>query len=342
MRRPRIARVPRAPRIRSPAPRPGRAPHLAPGPDPPRTPAVPAAAGTATRSWLPAPSGYVVVLRAGHAGTACANAAALPLVGSGGTTYSADFTEAAGLTPGDTVRVAGVKVGQGHRGLRWTGAQGQGLLRGRPHLDRQRQHRRHRHQHAARALATSTSPSTRSSDANRRTRPSAYPATAPPPRTTSLQGVQRSRPDLRRDRHPAARGELPGHLSTPSRTPRTRCAQRLHRPVVAVAVRSPAATLELADLLAGQQASSPRRWPTRTPSFQTLISDGNLLLGEGSSSGRVPRSTRCSIGTSSNSASLQLTGLVAGHRPAARPDAGPRCPGWSRRTAQANRRTAWT
>ncbi|WP_306325923.1 MCE family protein [Streptomyces venezuelae] len=39
------------------------------------------------------------------------NVERLPLVG-GGTTYSADFTEAAGLDAGDEVRVAGVKVGE--------------------------------------------------------------------------------------------------------------------------------------------------------------------------------------------------------------------------------------
>ncbi|SEF57753.1 phospholipid/cholesterol/gamma-HCH transport system substrate-binding protein [Actinacidiphila yanglinensis] len=39
------------------------------------------------------------------------NADALPLIG-GGTTYSADFTEAAGLKNGNEVRVAGVKVGK--------------------------------------------------------------------------------------------------------------------------------------------------------------------------------------------------------------------------------------
>ncbi|MEU4082245.1 ABC transporter substrate-binding protein [Streptomyces venezuelae] len=39
------------------------------------------------------------------------NVERLPLVG-GGTTYSADFTEAAGLDTGDEVRVAGVKVGE--------------------------------------------------------------------------------------------------------------------------------------------------------------------------------------------------------------------------------------
>lgn len=35
----------------------------------------------------------------------------LPFIG-GGTTYSADFTESAGLSEGDEVRVAGVKVGE--------------------------------------------------------------------------------------------------------------------------------------------------------------------------------------------------------------------------------------
>lgn len=40
-----------------------------------------------------------------------ANADNLPVIGAG-TTYTADFTEAAGLKPGDEVRVAGVKVGK--------------------------------------------------------------------------------------------------------------------------------------------------------------------------------------------------------------------------------------
>lgn len=39
------------------------------------------------------------------------NVQALPFIGSG-TTYSADFTEAAGLKDGDEVRIAGVKVGE--------------------------------------------------------------------------------------------------------------------------------------------------------------------------------------------------------------------------------------
>jgi virulence factor Mce-like protein len=39
------------------------------------------------------------------------NADSLPLIG-GGTTYSAAFSEAGGLKPGDEVRIAGVKVGQ--------------------------------------------------------------------------------------------------------------------------------------------------------------------------------------------------------------------------------------
>ncbi|GAA2311823.1 MCE family protein [Streptomyces kunmingensis] len=44
-------------------------------------------------------------------GLAAVNANSLPVVG-GGTAYTADFTEAAGLGDGDEVRVAGVKVGE--------------------------------------------------------------------------------------------------------------------------------------------------------------------------------------------------------------------------------------
>jgi phospholipid/cholesterol/gamma-HCH transport system substrate-binding protein len=44
-------------------------------------------------------------------GLAAYRADALPVIG-GGTTYTADFSESAGLQPGDEVRVAGVKVGK--------------------------------------------------------------------------------------------------------------------------------------------------------------------------------------------------------------------------------------
>ncbi|MGI5324171.1 MCE family protein [Actinomadura nitritigenes] len=54
------------------------------------------------------------------AGLAAFNARDLPLIG-GGTTYRADFGEAAGLRPGNEVRVAGVKVGE-VTGVRLAGA----------------------------------------------------------------------------------------------------------------------------------------------------------------------------------------------------------------------------
>ncbi|MFI0236415.1 MCE family protein [Streptomyces sp. NPDC016845] len=44
-------------------------------------------------------------------GLAAVNATSLPVIG-GGTGYTADFTEAAGLDDGDEVRIAGVKVGE--------------------------------------------------------------------------------------------------------------------------------------------------------------------------------------------------------------------------------------
>ena len=49
-------------------------------------------------------------------GVAAYNADSLPFIG-GGTTYSADFSESAGLRDGDEVRIAGVKVGEVNGGL---------------------------------------------------------------------------------------------------------------------------------------------------------------------------------------------------------------------------------
>jgi phospholipid/cholesterol/gamma-HCH transport system substrate-binding protein len=63
------------------------------------------------RERNPVVVGAVGLLVLALAGLAAYNAQALPLIG-GGTTYSASFTEAAGLKPGNEVRVAGVKVGK--------------------------------------------------------------------------------------------------------------------------------------------------------------------------------------------------------------------------------------
>ncbi|MEV6783978.1 MCE family protein [Streptomyces sp. NPDC051098] len=63
------------------------------------------------RERNPVAVGLVGLLVLALLGFAAFRADSLPLVG-GGTTYTAEFTEAAGLTDGDEVRIAGVKVGE--------------------------------------------------------------------------------------------------------------------------------------------------------------------------------------------------------------------------------------
>ena len=64
------------------------------------------------RQRNPVTVGLVGVVACALVSFAAYDADALPLVGSGGTHYSAYFSEAAGLQTGDDVSVAGVKVGQ--------------------------------------------------------------------------------------------------------------------------------------------------------------------------------------------------------------------------------------
>lgn len=59
----------------------------------------------------PVPIGVTGILVLGLAFTVAMFSDDLPIIG-GGTTYSAEFTESAGLTPDDEVRIAGVKVGE--------------------------------------------------------------------------------------------------------------------------------------------------------------------------------------------------------------------------------------
>lgn len=95
--RPRLPRLPRPPRIlpvRRPRVRIRLLPRLIPFRD--RNPVVIGAAGLTTLTLLT---------------FAAFNADSLPLIG-GGRTYSAAFSEAGGLKPGDEVRIAGVKVGK--------------------------------------------------------------------------------------------------------------------------------------------------------------------------------------------------------------------------------------
>ncbi|WP_344939129.1 MCE family protein [Actinomadura miaoliensis] len=63
------------------------------------------------REWNPITVFIVGMVAFIVAGTVAFRAADLPVIG-GGTGYAADFTEAAGLRPGNEVRVAGVKVGK--------------------------------------------------------------------------------------------------------------------------------------------------------------------------------------------------------------------------------------
>ncbi|MGC5360463.1 MCE family protein [Streptomyces sp. DT24] len=63
------------------------------------------------RERSPVAVGIVGLLVLALVGLAAYRADSLPFIG-GGTTYSADFTESAGLADGDEVRIAGVKVGK--------------------------------------------------------------------------------------------------------------------------------------------------------------------------------------------------------------------------------------
>ncbi|MFF9688684.1 MCE family protein [Streptomyces sp. NPDC014623] len=63
------------------------------------------------RDRNPVTIGFVGLLVLALLGLAAYRSDALPFIG-GGTTYSADFTESAGLDEGDEVRIAGVKVGE--------------------------------------------------------------------------------------------------------------------------------------------------------------------------------------------------------------------------------------
>ncbi|WP_237554666.1 MULTISPECIES: MCE family protein [unclassified Streptomyces] len=242
--------------------------------------------------------GAVGLLVLALVGLAAYNADALPLIG-GGRTYTADFTEAAGLRSGNEVRVAGVKVGK---------VTGVGLDGGKVKVTFQVDHTWIGDASTA-AIGIKTllgekylalDPlGSRAQDPAQRI-PSSR-TTSPYDVTQAFNGLGRTFgaidtqqlaagfqaiSDTFKDTPSSVRSAATG-LSSLSRTISSRDAQ-------------------LADLLSGSRQLT-KTLSDQNGRFQTLISDGNLLLGEIQSR----RDAIHALLTGTQDLGVQLTGLVA-------------------------------
>jgi phospholipid/cholesterol/gamma-HCH transport system substrate-binding protein len=226
------------------------------------------------------------------------NADALPLVG-GGTTYAADFTEAAGLRPGNEVRVAGVKVGK------VTGVS----------LDGDRVKVTFKVQHtwigdastAAIGIKTLLGEKYLAVDPLG-SRPQNPGQRIPKSRTTSPYDVTQAFNGL---------GQTLGSIDTQALAASFRTISDTFKDTPS-SVRSAATGLaslsktvssrdaELADLLSGSKQLT-RTLSDQNGRFQTLISDGNLLLGEI----QKRRDAIHSLLVGTQDLGTQLNGLVA-------------------------------
>ncbi|MFI0722903.1 MCE family protein [Streptomyces sp. NPDC021224] len=250
------------------------------------------------RDRNPVAVGAVGLLVLALVGLLAYNADALPYIG-GGTSYSADFTEAAGLRPGNEVRVAGVKVGKvtgvsldGAKvkvtfkvrhtwiGDASTAAIGIKTLLGEKYLavDPLGSREQDPHQRIPKSRTTSPYDVTQAFDGLGKT----LGAIDTQQLATSFQTISDTFKDTPGSVHSAATG-----LSALSQTISSRDAQ-------------------LAQLLTGSKQLT-QTLSDQNGHFQTLISDGDLLLGEI----EKRRSAIHSLLTGTQDLSTQLSGLVA-------------------------------
>ncbi|WP_433894469.1 MCE family protein [Streptomyces sp. CA-111067] len=242
--------------------------------------------------------GAVGLLVLALVGLVAYNADALPLVG-GGTTYSANFTEAAGLRPGNEVRVAGVKVGK-VTGVSLDGAQVKVSFRVR-------------HTWIGDASTAAIGIKTLLGEKYLAVDPLGSrkqdPGTRiPKSRTTSPYDVTQAFNGL---------GHTLGSLDTKQLAASFQTISDTFKDTPA-SVRSAATGLsslsqtissrdaQLADLLSGSKQLT-KTLSDQNGRFQTLISDGDLLLGEI----QKRRDAIHSLLTGTQDLSTQLSGLVA-------------------------------